>query len=261
MSSLIIDTHSHLYARQFAKDQDAVIQRAQEVLEAVCLPNIDLDSIEPMHQLTAKAPDFFFPAMGLHPCSVKDGYEAVLERMKVLLDERPYVAIGETGLDLYWDKTWFEQQQVALSVQVDWAKERGLPIILHCRNALDEVIELISAKHDARLKGVFHCFDGSLKQAQRIAELGTFKLGIGGIVTYRKDVQEVVKALGTDLLVLETDSPYLPPEPHRKDKPRRNESSYTRYVAQKVAELHGITYEEVARITNAQAKDLFDLTA
>lgn len=255
----LIDTHSHLYSNKFDRDIDTVIERAQEVLEAVYLPNIDLASIEPMHQLTAKAPDFFFPMMGLHPCDVDDNWEAVLAEMKGYLDQNraQYVGIGETGLDMYWDKTKLALQQAALSVQIDWAKSYQLPIILHTRNATDETIDLISEKHDENLKGIFHCFDGTLEQAQRIMELGSFKLGIGGIVTYRKDVQAVVQEIPLDAIVLETDSPYLPPEPHRKDKPRRNESSYTRYVGQKLAELHETSYDEVAQITNANAKKVF----
>jgi len=261
MNAKLIDTHAHLYSSKFQHDQDAVIERAKAVLSAVVLPNIDLESVGPMLDLAGRDPAFFFPTMGLHPCSVDGDFEKVLAKMEALLAAGSYYGIGETGIDLYWDKTWFEQQKEALKIQIDWAKAHRLPIILHCRNSMDHVIELIEAHQDERLSGIFHCFDGSLQQARRIMALGSFKLGIGGIVTYRKDVQEVVRELPLACMVLETDSPYLPPEPHRKDKPRRNESSYTRYVAAKLAELHQSTYEEVARITNENARALFGVAA
>lgn len=255
----LIDTHSHLYSDKFQSDQDAVIQRAKDVLEAVYLPNIDADSVEAMHAITAKAPDFFFPMMGLHPSSVTENWEAQLAELKSYLDDpnRTYVGIGETGIDLYWDKTTFPQQQTALEVQIQWAKDYQLPIILHAREAIDETTDLIEKHLDENLKGIFHCFDGTVAQAERIMAFNTFKLGIGGIVTYRKDVQATVQATPLDYLVLETDSPYLPPEPRRKDKPRRNESSYTTYVGQKVADLLEISYDQVAAQTNANARWLF----
>lgn len=257
----VIDTHAHLYAPQFAADQAAVIARARTVLSAVFLPNIDRESIPALHGLADLAPDFCFPMMGLHPSHVQAGFEAELEMMRVWLEAGtyPYYGIGETGIDLYWDTSTLALQQAALAVHIDWAKEYDLPIILHARNAIDEVADLIERHLDDRLRGVFHCFDGSPAQAARIAAFGSFKLGIGGIVTYRQDVQALVRELDPSLIVLETDSPYLPPVPHRKDKPRRNESSYTRYVAAQVAELRGLTYEEVARLTNANVHQLFRL--
>ncbi|MFK7920633.1 MAG: TatD family hydrolase [Bacteroidia bacterium] len=256
----LIDTHSHLYSSKFDRDQAEVIARAKEVLDAVYLPNIDLASIEPMLRLTAQSPNFFLPMMGLHPCSVQENYESVLAQMKKHLDEDAiqYVGIGETGLDLYWDKSKLELQQAALQVQIEWAKEYDLPIILHARDAVDETIKMIAKNHDASLRGIFHCFDGSVEQAQQIIAFGNFKLGIGGIVTYRKDVQEVVAQLPLSSLVLETDSPYLPPAPHRKDKPRRNESSYTKYVGQTLAELFDTNYEAIAEQTAINVKDVFD---
>ncbi|MEM6348078.1 MAG: TatD family hydrolase [Bacteroidota bacterium] len=255
----LIDTHSHLYSSKFNRDQAEVIARAKEVLEAVYLPNIDLASIEAVLNLTAQSPDFFLPMMGLHPCSVQENYESVLAQMKQHLDDEAikYVGIGETGLDLYWDKTTLELQQAALQVQIEWAKDYDLPIILHARAAVDETIEMIAKNHDQSLRGIFHCFDGTIEQAQQILEFGNFKLGIGGIVTYRKDVQAVVAQVPLSSIVLETDSPYLPPEPHRKDKPRRNESSYTKYVGQKVAELFDTSYEAVAEQTAHNVQEVF----
>ncbi|MEO0897889.1 MAG: TatD family hydrolase [Bacteroidota bacterium] len=256
----IIDTHSHLYSNKFDKDLRDVISRAQDVLEAVFLPNISRESIDAMLQLTAKDTSFFFPMMGLHPCDVKENWEEELAHLKSYLEQEnhPFVGIGETGLDLYWDKSTLAWQKEALIEQIKWAKEYKLPIILHARDAIDETADVIEAHLDENLKGIFHCFDGNTAQAQRIQSFGTFKLGLGGILTYRKDVMQMVADMPLDLMVLETDSPYLPPVPHRKDKPRRNESSYTKYVAQKLAELKGVTYEEVASVTNQNALELFD---
>ncbi|MEO1414886.1 MAG: TatD family hydrolase [Bacteroidota bacterium] len=255
----IIDTHSHLYSHKFDKDQDAAIKRAQDVLQAVFLPNINRESVEAMHALTEKNPRFFFPMIGLHPSDVKEAWATELTYLKSLLDDpdMTYYGIGETGIDLYWDKSTFEWQKASLIAQIQWAKETGLPIILHAREAIDETADIIEAHMDENLKGIFHCFDGNFTQAQRIMDFGSFKLGIGGIVTYRKDVQATVKEVPMEYIVLETDSPYLPPEPHRKDKPRRNESSYTTYVAQKIADLKGVTYDEVASVTNQNASRLF----
>ncbi|MEM9985971.1 MAG: TatD family hydrolase [Bacteroidota bacterium] len=258
--ALLIDTHAHLYAPQFDQDQASVIARAQEVNQAVVLPNIDGPSVEPMRRLAEMQPNFFFPAMGLHPCHVEENFEQQLTELKVHLDATPeaFVAIGETGLDLYWDQSTLARQQAALEIQIGWAKQHALPIILHAREAIDPTAELIEANLEgSRLRGIFHCFDGHAEQAERILSFEHFWLGIGGIVTYRKDVQVVVQALPLERLVLETDSPYLPPVPHRKDKPRRNESSYLRYVAEKIAELKGISYEEVAAVTNANAQAVF----
>lgn len=259
----IIDTHSHLYSHKFQPDLEAVITRAREVLSAVFLPNIDAESVAAMHELTAMAPDFFYPMMGLHPTDVKPEFEAQLAHLKTFLDDpnRTYYGIGETGLDLYWDKSTLDIQQKALAIQIQWAKDYQLPIILHARDAIDETADLIEAHLDESLSGIFHCFDGTIEQAQRIMSFNTFKIGIGGIVTYRKDVQATVREIPMDYLVLETDAPYLPPVPHRKDKPRRNESSYTKYVAAQLAELHGIAYDSVARMTNANAAELFKLPA
>lgn len=259
----IIDTHAHLYAHQFDHDQGEVLARAREHLQAVLLPNIDEDSVPAMEQLTDAAPGFCFPMMGLHPCHVGEQWEQQLAQLHRLLETQPqrYVGIGETGLDLYWDQDSLPRQQAALREQIGWAKAYGLPIVLHARDAIDETATEIEQALDERLSGIFHCFDGSWEQAQRIMAMDNFRIGIGGIVTYRKDVQAVVRQIPLDYLVLETDSPYLPPEPHRKDKPRRNESSYTRYVCQQVADLKGLRYDEVAAATNANALALFPRVA
>ena len=256
----LIDTHSHFYVKHFRRDLDEVEQRAREVVDAIYLPNIDLESVEDMHRLTDRDRAFYKPMMGLHPCSVPEDYEPVLDQIKAFLDkpEYDYVGIGETGLDLYWDKNSLPRQQESLRRHIQWAKDYALPIILHARDAIDETADLIEESLDERLSGIFHCFDGTPAQAARVLTFDNFYIGIGGIVTYRKDVQEMVKGLPLERIVLETDSPYLPPEPHRKDKPRRNESSYVKYVAEKVAELHNVSYDEVATITSNNAARLFE---
>ncbi len=255
----LIDTHAHLYVKAFSKDMDEVLLRAREVVKAICLPNIDLDSIDAMHDLVDVAPDVCFPMIGLHPSHVKEEYETVLDNIDQILQQGTYsyIGIGETGIDLYWDKSTLPLQLESLEKHIQWAKSYQLPIILHAREAIDEVIEVLEKHQDGHLGGIVHCFDGTTAQAERIAALKHFYLGIGGIVTYRKDVQEMVSKVPLDRIVLETDSPYLPPVPHRKDKPRRNESSYIQYVAKILAEIKGISYEEVALQTNANATSLF----
>lgn len=252
----LVDTHAHLYSEKFAPDLDEVIARAQEVLEAVFLPNVDQQSIPAMDTLVARAPDFFFPMMGLHPCHVEPDYPQVLDEMESLLESGKYVGVGETGLDLYWDKSpeSLHRQQASLERHIHWAKRLGLPIILHARDAIDPTLEMIRTHHDASLHGIFHCFDGDATQAQAITELGNFKLGIGGIITYRKKLQEVLKNVDLTFLVLETDSPYLAPAPHRG---QRNESSYTRFVARKLVEIYDLPFQEIANITTQNAREVF----
>jgi TatD DNase family protein len=250
-----IDTHSHLYLPQFDTDLEETVGRAQSVLEAVFLPNIDLESVDRMNGLRESWPDFFFPMMGLHPCSVEGDFEAVLLKIQNHLDSGTYFGIGETGIDLYWDKSWQSQQVEALEVQIGWAKSHGLPIILHSREALDITIGLMEKHSDDRLKGIFHCFDGTEAQAKRISEIPGFKMGIGGIVTYKKSTLPVVlKHLSPEDLVLETDSPYLPPVPFRG---KRNESSYTTYVAEKLAGIYDMDTQTIGRITNKNAGEVF----
>jgi TatD DNase family protein len=249
-----IDTHSHLYARQFHADQAAVTARAREVLSHCFLPNIDLRSVEDMLALTATAPDFFFPMMGLHPCSVKEDWKEVLRETERLLRDGKWHGIGETGLDYHWDKTFVAEQKQALAIQFDWAKELGLPIILHCRESMDDVIEMAAAAQDGRLRGIFHCFTGTVEQAQRITGMG-FMLGIGGVITYKNSgLFEIAAQLKLDDLVLETDSPYLTPVPHRG---QRNESAYTALVARKLAEAQQVLPTVIAEKTSANALRMF----
>lgn len=235
---------------------DAVIERAQKALSHVFLPNISLDSVQAMNDLTAKAPDFFFPMMGLHPCHVKEDYKSVLEQMEVEFAQGKYFGVGETGLDLHWDKSLFAEQKDSLRVHCRWAREMGLPLILHGRAATPELIELIGEEQDGRLKGIFHCFVDGVEEAAKIKDLG-FLMGIGGVVTYKNSgLAATCAQLDLADLVLETDSPYLPPVPHRG---KRNESSYIPIIARKISDAKGITIPEVARATNENALRLFGM--
>lgn len=254
----LIDTHSHLYSTKFDADMDGVIERARQVLTHVFLPNVDLGSIDAMHRLSDRAPEFFFPMMGLHPCSVKADYTTVLAQMEPMFAQRKYYGVGECGLDYYWDKTHIAEQKAALRIQIEWAKDMGLPLILHCRDSMEDVIELVTEGQDGRLSGIFHCFTGTVEQARRIADLG-FVMGIGGVITYKNGgLAEIAAQLPLDHLVLETDSPYLPPVPHRG---QRNESSYTTFIGRKLAESMDLPYAEVARATSANALRTFKLQA
>lgn len=252
---MVVDTHAHLYAKRFDQDRDAMLERAFEAgVEAVYLPNIDEGSIEAMLQLEAAYPQHCFAMMGLHPCSVDGDYQAALATVRAWLDRRAFCAIGEIGIDLYWDKTFVRQQQAAFLTQVGWALERELPIVIHSRESIDMIIELLQSVGDARLRGIFHCFTGDARQAQAAIDLG-FLLGIGGVLTFKNSgLDKVVRAIDLDHLVLETDAPYLAPAPHRG---KRNESAYVRLVAEYLADLKGLPLEMVAQRTTRNAYALF----
>jgi TatD DNase family protein len=255
---LFIDTHTHLFSPSFDEDRTETVQRAIHAgVEVMLLPNIDVESIEPMYDLCTQFPDNCFPMMGLHPGSVGENWESDLEIIRKNLFERKNVAVGEIGMDLYWDKTFKDQQAEALGLQLTWAKELSLPVVIHARETFDEIFEVVDELNDESLTGVFHCFTGTVDQAKKIAEYGGFKLGIGGVLTYKKSgLDEVIKEIPMDMLILETDSPYLPPTPHRG---KRNESSYLLHIAEKLADVKGMTLKEVAEITTANAKNLFKL--
>ncbi|HIP35734.1 MAG TPA: TatD family deoxyribonuclease [Crocinitomix sp.] len=233
---MLIDTHTHLYTEQFNKDRDKVIQNAIDAgVEKFFLPNIDLDSIDGMHQLVKKYPNNCYAMMGLHPSSVDANYKEVLDKMKSFLDDNNYIAVGEIGMDLYWDKTFINEQADALKIQIQWAKEKKLPIVIHVRDAFDEIFEVIDPLNDKNLFGVFHCFTGNIDQAHKIINYGGFKLGIGGVLTFKNSgLDKVVSQIDLKHLVLETDSPYLAPAPHRG---KRNESSYVNIVADKLVDV------------------------
>ncbi len=249
------DTHCHLYASEFDADRPAMVARAiQAGVTQMMMPNIDLDSVEAMHQLADEFPSHCFPMMGLHPCSVKADFRSQLQILKNHFRERTYIGVGETGIDLYWDTTYREEQIEAFAIQIDWALEYDLPVIIHSRESLDLNLSIIANRQNGKLRGIFHCFGGTVDQALRVAELG-FKIGIGGVVTFKKsDLAEVIRQVPREILVLETDSPYLAPVPYRG---KRNEAAYTALIAADVARALGCTPDELASITNDNANAVF----
>ena len=261
---LLTDTHTHLYYEKDPEARNQLMQRCfSNEIERLFLPNVSSRSIDLVFGLTDAFPENCFPMLGLHPCDVKPEAENDLNDFRHELDfihnylgQRKIYAIGEIGLDLYWDKTTLEIQKEAFKVQIDWAKSLDLPIVIHCRDAFDEIYEILLAEKDAKLRGIFHCFSGNLDQAKKIIALG-FYLGIGGVVTYKNSgLDKVVAELSLENLVLETDSPYLTPVPFRG---KQNESSYLIYIAQKVADLHHTSIEEVARITTGNSRKVFGI--
>ena len=253
---MFIDTHTHLYSEEFNDDRKAIIEKAlQNSVTKLYLPNVDSDSIEGMLQLEKEFPNNCFPMMGLHPCSVKENYLEELAIVKQWLDKRPFVAIGEIGIDLYWDKTFIKEQEFAFKQQIDWALERNYTIIIHCRNAFDEIFSILKS-YPKLPKGIFHCFSGNLEQANQIINLQNFKLGIGGVVTFKNSgLDKVVEQLNIHDIVLETDAPYLAPVPHRG---KRNESAYLPLVAEKIAQIKNMSMEDVASITSQNAIEIFE---
>ncbi len=252
----LIDTHAHLYVDQFNSDRTEMIQRALDTgVYKMFLPNIDMTSMDSMHELCEMYPKQLFPMMGLHPCSVDKNYETLLDEMEVLFQERDYAGIGETGIDLYWDKSTLDLQKSSFDRQIAWAKEMQLPIVIHSRAALHVTIEMIQEAQDGRLSGVFHCFDGTVEQARKIMDIG-FYLGIGGVVTYKKSILPgVLKEIGLDRVVLETDAPYLSPVPKRG---KRNESANLSYIVEFIASVMDMSINEVASVTTQNAKQLFE---
>ena len=252
---ILTDTHSHLYDNKFAKDRLEMISRAfEENVKRIFIPNVDQFTVKSMMEIVAAHPQKCFPMMGLHPCHVKKDFKAELAVLKTHFDEGGFCAVGEIGIDLYWDKTFVVEQKEAFRTQIHWAKESGLPIAIHCREAFNEIFEILEDEKDDLLRGVFHCFTGTLEQAHRAINLN-FYLGIGGVVTFKNaGLDAVVKDIDLKYLVLETDSPYLAPSPNRG---KRNESSYLIHIAQKVADLHQVPIEKLAKITTDNSVKLF----
>src|ERR1700744_601933 len=252
---LLTDTHTHLYYETDAAKRAALMQRcADNHVDRLFLPNVDMESVAKVFGLTADYPANCYPMLGLQPCSVKEGWEDELNAIVNAKGDHKIYAVGEIGIDLYWDKTTLAAQVSAFKRQIAWAKELKLPIVIHCREAFDEVFEVLEEEKDDNLYGIFHCFTGTLEQAEKVIDLG-FYLGIGGVLTYKNaGLDKILPQIDLRHIVLETDSPYLAPVPSR-GKP--NESSYLIYVAQKVAELHQITVEEVAEITTQNSKLIF----
>jgi TatD DNase family protein len=253
---ILTDTHTHLYSEQFNDDIDIVIQNSiDKGITRLFLPNIDSTSIEGMLKLGTNYPDNCFPMMGLHPTSVGENYKEELATMKEWLNKQDFCAIGEIGIDLYWDKSFLKQQQDAFRTQINWAKEKNLPFVIHCRDAFEEIFEILDGLNDEKMRGIFHCFTGTIEQANHIINYGDFKIGIGGVVTFKNSgLDKVVEQIDLKHLVLETDSPYLAPTPFRG---KRNESSYLLGIAEKVADIYNISVEEVAEKTTASSKEIF----
>jgi len=254
---MLIDTHSHIYTEDFNHDIDEVMQRAYDNdVKKIILPNIDSGSIKRLLDLSDSYPHLCYPLMGLHPTSVSEDYKEELKAVEYWLEKRKFYGIGEIGIDLYWEQKFIKEQQEAFRYQIKLAKSVDLPIIIHVRNSFDEVLSIVKEEQDGNLKGIFHCFNGNLEEAQKVADLGFF-IGIGGVITFKNSkLDEIIKSVDIKKLVLETDSPYLSPVPKRG---RRNESAYLAFIAQKVAEIYDISVEEVAEITSANARQLFGI--
>ncbi len=252
---MIIDTHTHLYDEKFDEDRLQSIQNAIDAgVHKMFMPNCDSSTIAGMLQVEQDFPSHCFAMMGLHPCYVKENVDAELAIVREWLDKRKFAAVGEIGLDYYWDKTFIEAQKKAFRLQMEWAIEFNIPIVIHNREATKDSIELVREYVPKGIRGVFHCFSGSYETAMQIIDLG-FYIGVGGVLTYKNaGLQEVIQKIDLQHIVLETDAPYLTPTPFRG---KRNESAYIQYVAQKLADLKSISVEEVEKITSLNAIQLF----
>jgi TatD DNase family protein len=253
----MVDTHAHLYLDEFKNDIGGVIKRAEtEGVNKFYLPAIDSSEIENMFLLENKFPDKCFAMMGLHPCYVKENYLQELDIVKDWLTKRKFAAVGEIGLDFHWDKTFVTQQYQAFRMQIELALQHNLPIVLHTREAMQESIDVVKEYKSKGIKGIFHCFGGTVENAREIIDAG-FYLGIGGVLTYKKSgLDKVLEHIDLAHLVLETDAPYLTPVPFRG---KRNESSYLKYIVEKLAEIKNVSISEVAAITTANAEKIFGL--
>ena len=254
----MIDTHSHIYSEEFDLDRVETIQRAKDAgVGHIVLPNVDSESLTRMLALEAECPGYCHAAIGLHPTSVKANYKEELAIVEAELKRREWIAIGEIGLDLYWDKTFLAEQIIVFQQQIEWALEYKLPVIIHVRDAFRETMQALQPFKDQGLKGVFHSFTKSINEAQEIIKFGGFKLGINGVVTFKNaGIATTIAQIDPKHILLETDAPYLTPAPHRG---RRNESAYTAFVCQKIAEIYNLPSSEIDRITTENAYELFNL--
>lgn len=254
---ILTDTHTHLYSSQFQEDRNEMMQRAIEAgVSRLFVPSIDSTYTQKMYDIESQFPDNVFLMMGLHPTYVKENYLEELAFVETELERRKFYAIGEIGMDLFWDKTFLKQQQLAFQYQIQLAKKYKLGINIHCRDAFDETFEVLDSEKATDLFGIFHCFTGDLDQAQRAISLG-MKLGIGGVATFKNGmINQFLHEIDLQHIVLETDAPYLAPAPHRG---KRNESSYTLLVAQKLAEIYKVSVEEIAQITTENSKAVFGI--
>jgi len=254
---ILTDTHTHLYSSQYQEDRNEMIQRAIEIgVSRFFIPAIDSTYTQKMYDLEAQFPENIFLMMGLHPTYVKENYLEELAHVEAQLAKRKFYAVGEIGMDLFWDKTFLKEQQYAFQHQIQLAKKNQLAINIHCRDAFDETFEVLETEKANDLFGIFHCFTGDLVQAERAISLG-LKLGIGGVATFKNGkIDQFLKKIDLKHIVLETDSPYLAPFPHRG---KRNESSYTLLVAQKLAEIYNVPVVEIARITTENSSAVFGI--
>jgi TatD DNase family protein len=252
----LIDTHAHIYLSKFQDDLDDVLGAAKTLgVRKIFMPNIDSTSIESMLKIEQDYNDFCHAMMGIHPCYVKDNFLEELDIAHSWLEKRDFCAIGEIGIDLYWDKSHKDEQVIAFETQINWAKDLGKPIVIHCRDSMDTSIDIVRKHQDGKLRGVFHCFTGSIEQAKQIIDMG-FMLGIGGVVTFKNGgLDQVLPALDTDWILLETDSPYLAPVPFRG---KRNEPAYLNTIATRVGELMQCNLNEISAITTINALRLFE---
>ncbi len=254
---ILTDTHTHLYAEQFDTDRKKAIQRAMDLgISRFFIPAIDSETTESMFALEKDFPNAIFLMMGLHPTHVKENFKEELAHVKSWLDKRKFYAVGEIGMDLYWDKSFVQQQQDAFKLQIEWAKQKKLPIVIHCREAFDEVFEVLNDCKDDKLFGIFHCFTGNLEQAKTAISYN-MKLGIGGVATFKNGkIDKFLNEIPLKNIVLETDSPYLAPTPFRG---KRNESSYLLNIANKVSEIYNVSLDEIAKITTKNSMDVFGI--
>jgi TatD DNase family protein len=254
---ILTDTHTHLYYETNPEKLEGLMQRCLDnEVSRLFLPNVDSESIPLVFGLAERYPEHCFPMLGLHPCDVKDNFEEELSIINKEIAQRKIYAIGEIGIDLYWDKSTLSKQQEAFRIQIGWAKQLGLPIVIHCREAFDEIFTILDELKDKKLRGIFHCFTGNQEQARQVINLGFF-LGIGGVLTYKNSgLDKVVQEIDLKHIVLETDSPYLTPVPHR-GKP--NESSYLIHIAQKLADIKQVTIEKLAEISTENSVKIFGI--
>ncbi|PQJ69187.1 TatD family hydrolase [Polaribacter butkevichii] len=252
---MITDTHTHLYSSQYNEDKAAMMQRAKDAgVSRFFIPAIDSTYTDVMLQLEKEYPNDVFLMMGLHPTSVGENYLEELAHVKEWLDKKKFYAIGEIGMDLFWDKSFIKEQQEAFRTQIQWAKERKMPINIHCRDAFDEVFEILESEKSDDLRGIFHCFTGTLDQAKQAISYN-MKLGIGGVATFKNGkIDKFLNEIDLKHIVLETDAPYLAPTPYRG---KRNESAYLTNVVDKLVDIYGLTFDEIAAITTQNSKDVF----
>lgn len=255
---MLIDTHTHLYLSDFTSDIDSIITTCRnQNIEKFFLPNIDSSTVNDLLQLAANYPAVCYPMMGLHPCSVKENYKEELSKIEAELSSNKFIAIGEIGIDLYWDKSTLEIQKEAFITQINWAKKWSLPIVIHARDSFDEIFEVLDRHNDEKLSGIFHCFTGNESQANKIIAYKGFKLGIGGVVTFKNaGLDKTLQSIALKHLVLETDAPYLSPVPFRGKK---NTSENLIYIAKKLASIYSCSLEKIANQTTKNALEIFKL--